>query len=461
MKKTVHVLLAAAALAILPSCVSVKSPALNLPMNPARPERSAASAPALGDGAGVIVLFSGGGARSAAFGYGVLDRLRRTATGKGHDLAEAVDVVGGVSGGGVLAAYAALYGPDRIDGFRRDFLLADPEESMSMRLSPANLIRGYRGGINDVTGFPAWLDRHLFRGARLGDLPARPRLLLHATDLYNRMPFAFDRPSFAAICSDHARYPLALAVGASAAVPVAFAPVVLRNYSAGCPVPPAAKEAAAPLREGLFEREFDRSEARLRQSSDIRYLKLYDGGLVDGTGVQGLTLSLARPAPEPLTPARAREIRHLLVLVVDASTRWGGSLSETEALPKAPETLVAAVDAMINIPNLQGVDGLRTALPRWQAGLRRFRCGAVASLDCRGPSVDLARIALSDIEDPALLKRILGLHNRFTLKPEEVDFLGGLGDRLLTANPDYRRFLARLKGKGPLAAPHPGPKSPA
>ena len=61
----------------------------------------------------VIVTFSGGGSRAASLGYGVLEQFQQTAvrpTEKGDTLLQNIDVVYGVSGGSVLAAYFALEG---------------------------------------------------------------------------------------------------------------------------------------------------------------------------------------------------------------------------------------------------------------------------------------------------------------------------------------------------------------
>ena len=44
-------------------------------------------------------------------------------------------------------------------------------------------------------------------------------------------------------------------------------------------------------------------------------------------------------------------------------------------------------------------------------------------------------------QDAEERSRVLQLHNKLTLKAEEVDFLSGLGRRLLAANPDYRRAV--------------------
>ncbi|MFE0018313.1 patatin-like phospholipase family protein [Mesorhizobium sp. NPDC059054] len=405
-----------------------------------------------GDDTAIVLTFSGGGARSAAFGYGVLSSLARTpSASRGRSLADDVVVVGGVSGGAMLAAYFALHGPTGLPDFQRDFLASNAEASLHTSFGPANLLRGYRGGVNDRNDLPPWLDANLYHGATLGmlDRPGRPRLVIHATDLYNRTPFIFDRASFAAICSNFNDYPLAYAVAASTAVPVAFAPISLRNYRSNCPPDAAAgiamatKPTVKPV--SLVEEQYQQSLDRYGHVGNLNFLKLYDGGLVDNIGSQTLLHLMNREAPEPLPAENARRIRHLLFVVVDASTRIGGSLSETTDSPYAMDTLVAATDAVINIPGFQSFDELRRRLPSWAQKVVAWRCReAAARASCRDLDVSIIRVALSDVEDPVTAHRILGLHNTLTLKPADAIFLRNLGGALLARQPGYQRFLARL-----------------
>ncbi|MBP6394071.1 MAG: patatin-like phospholipase family protein, partial [Neisseria sp.] len=68
----------------------------------------------------VILMFSGGGTRAAALGYGVLEELERQKiwmNGKETRLIDQIDLVYGVSGGSVLAVYFSLYGADTIPSF--------------------------------------------------------------------------------------------------------------------------------------------------------------------------------------------------------------------------------------------------------------------------------------------------------------------------------------------------------
>ena len=83
---------------------------------------------------GIVLAFSGGGARSAAFGYGVLSALAEEPSPAARErrLADDVAVVAGVSGGAVLASYFALYGRSGREDFRRRFLGREVEAARRM-----------------------------------------------------------------------------------------------------------------------------------------------------------------------------------------------------------------------------------------------------------------------------------------------------------------------------------------
>lgn len=409
--------------------------------------------PASDGGTAIIVAFSGGGARSAAFGHGVLTELaERAAARPGRSLADDIVLVSGVSGGAILAAYYALHGAGGLAAFHRDFLDRDVEAALHTHFTPANLLRAYQGGANDLTGLPAWLDANLYRGATFADIggAGRPRLLVHATDLYNRAPFIFDRQSFTALCSDFDRFPLSHAVAASAAVPVVFAPIVLRNYNETCPAArPARDPAATDTGASLVERDYRAALGRYRSEADLAFLKLYDGGLVDGLGTQSLIHLMHRAAPAPLTAAEALRLDRIVFIVADASTRIGGDMSRTEAPPNAMDAIVGATDAMIDATSRHGVDALRLEARAWRERLVRWRCGrSDATPTCARLTVEVIRVALVDVADPVLRRRILGLHNRLSLGRDDVALVSGLGRRLLAGDPVFRRLFGGRPQRG-------------
>jgi len=190
----------------------------------------------------IALTFSGGGTRAAAFSYGVLEGFDQThVQGRAAtaSLLDRVDFVSGVSGGSVLAAYYGLRKREAMTDFKQRFLLANAEEDLQTNLGLLNIAKGLQGGINDTTAFPRWLDANLFNHATFKDLLSQrgPEVWINASDIYNRTTFIFGRVTFSALCSDLSNYPLSLAVAASAAVPVIFAPVVIQNYTGNCPTP--------------------------------------------------------------------------------------------------------------------------------------------------------------------------------------------------------------------------------
>ena len=425
----------------LAACASPSNPPSNTPLAESAGQASHAKSAARIGKTAVIVALSGGGARSAAFGYGVLSALAEQPApeGGGRTLADDIAVLAGVSGGGMLAAYVALHGPSAIPAFKRDFLDRDPEASLRTAITPVNLLRGYRGGVNDLGGLAGWLDEHLYHGATFGDLQSSggPRLLLHATDLYNRAPFPFDPASFKAICSDFGAFPLSHAVAASSAVPVLFAPVVLENYNPACPAGSnGAVAASAPT---------DLRDARTRYATapDLHYLKLLDGGLVDNLATRHLIDSMRGAAPAPLSAEQAQKVTRVLVIVADASTRIGGDMSNAPDGPGIAGTISTSVDAMIDNASRTSLDTLEQETRRWRQRIIRWRCDVARLRDCDRFEVELVKLSLADIRDPAMAARILQAHNKLSLTADEVDLLSGLGRRLLAAGLRHGRGIAR------------------
>ena len=112
----------------------------------------------------VAVTLSGGGARAAAFGYGVLDGLRQTRfawNGRQTSLLDEIDVISGVSGGSIVAAYYAAFGARTFPQFEQEFLFvhggAPPGEHCWTKTVVGTLAPAFRGGkgftVQGVTGY--------------------------------------------------------------------------------------------------------------------------------------------------------------------------------------------------------------------------------------------------------------------------------------------------------------------
>jgi NTE family protein len=422
----------------------------------------------------VALSFSGGGMRAAAFSYGVLSGFNETqvrSRAGTASLLDRLDFLSGVSGGSVLAAYYGLKGKAALTDFRQRFLAANAEEGLQTNLSLGNIARGLQGGVNDTTAFPVWLDDHLFNHATLKDLlsRSRPRVWINASDVYNRTAFIFAPVTFSALCSDLASYPLSLAVAASAAVPVVFAPIVIQNYTGGCPVglPEWVQRVhndpdAAPL----IKRYADALE-RYR-SGEIKYVKLLDGGLVDNYGLSGFTVArLASSTPDgPLAPQEAVKLRRFLFLVVDSGRAPSGKWVQTVAGPSGVDLIMATSDTATDagaIGSYSSFDGTmgdwQDELVRWRCGLSeadRRRYGAPPGWNCKDVKFFIGKLSFDQLgaERAAALNAV---ETRFVLPPAQIDLLINAGRDALRDNVTFRSFLNSLPR---LPADRPPPRLP-
>ena len=86
----------------------------------------------------VILAFSGGGTRAAAFAYGVLEALRPMVVvgpkGNRARLLDEVDLVTGVSGGRFTALAFGLYGDHLFDTYETSFLKRNVQGELIARV---------------------------------------------------------------------------------------------------------------------------------------------------------------------------------------------------------------------------------------------------------------------------------------------------------------------------------------
>ena len=188
----------------------------------------------------VVLTFSGGGKRAAAFSYGVLEALRdvqvTTPDGERRALLDEIDLISAVSGGAFTAAYYALHGHETFESYAPRFLNHDTEKDLWRKvLAPANWSRLAKPLVSRSDLEVEYFDEELFSGATVYDVMTRsPRVIITATDLVRAKPFAFTREQLNGVCVDPKSVPVARAVFASAATPIYFAPLVMRTFAGRC-----------------------------------------------------------------------------------------------------------------------------------------------------------------------------------------------------------------------------------
>jgi predicted acylesterase/phospholipase RssA len=452
--------LAAMAGAALSACAHVVNLPVNIPTADAAAGIPAHTQPteASEDDLLIGLAFSGGGTRAAAFSIGALQGLAdiKAPRGRGLPLIDHIDFVTGVSGGSITAAYFGLKKRAALDDFRERFLLKNAEEPLRTSISLANIARALGGGVNEDVPLRNWLDANLFEGATFSALLAerRPRIWINATDIYNRTPFVFGRTSFSVICSDLAAYPIAAAVAASAAVPLAFAPVVLEAFPQRCNATlPRWVTRAMDKRDSPILQAFARGISHYRDGS-IRYIKLLDGGLADNYGLSGFTI--ARESSEtpygPLTPAQAVKLRRVLFLVVDAgrglqAADWVRTLEG----PSGSALVSAITDAALEPSVRASYTAFERTMLDWRNALIAWRCGAAAQAiraarggpNCRDLRFYIGRLGFDQLS-PGRAAQLNAVPTRFVLPPESVDALIAAGRDALVTSSAFRAFLAGL-----------------
>ncbi len=450
-------MLAACALAVS-GCASV----YNLPAN--RPLLSPVSVHDLGnvepvseDDALLILSFSGGGTRAAAFSFGVLQELDRARAGARKSLLDRVDFVSGVSGGSITAAYFGLKKRAALRDFRERFLLRNAEESLNTSVNLANIGRALGGGVN-ASQFPQWLDENLFEGATFDAFSSglAPRVWINASDIYNHTPFVFGPVSFAAMCSDIRSYKIADAVAASAAVPVAFAPIVLETFPNGCPtrLPDWIERARHDRDAPPLLRSFAEATARYHDGS-MKYVKLLDGGLVDNYGLSGFSIAILsgqRPY-DPMLENQAVRVRRIMFLVVDAGRGLSGDWINRLEGPNGPELISAAADTAIDASVRSSYTAFSALLNEWSGKVRAWRCGLSAADRARlGVPADwkcgdlqtyVERLSFDRLE-PSRAAALEQVPTRLSLPAEQVDLTIESGAIALRTSKTYQTFRKGL-----------------
>jgi NTE family protein len=304
-----------------------------------------------------------------------------------------------------------------------------------------------------------WLDATLLEGATFTALLAerRPRIWNNATDIYNRTPFVFGKTAFGAICSDLADYPVAAGVAASAAVPLAFAPVVLEAFPGRCrtPLPHWISRAAADPGAPPLLRAFAKGVRSYRDGS-MKYIKLLDGGLVDNFGLSGFTIALeSAEAPyDPMSRAEAARLRRILFLVVDSGRGPQGDWADKLEGPSGAELVNAVTSAALDASVRASYTAFEGAMAAWREALVRWRCalstaevarlrGTEARWNCRDIKLFIGRLAFDQF-DAARAARLDGVPTRFRLPADTVDELIAAGGDALVASPTFRAFRASL-----------------
>ncbi|MDH0863928.1 patatin-like phospholipase family protein [Mitsuaria sp. GD03876] len=409
------------------------------------------------------VTLSGGGARAAAFGLGVLQELKATGfvlDGQPTTLLDQVTLVSGVSGGSILAAHYAAFGDETLTRFEPDFLLVPFEAGLIRQAFAPRRLYHLTSPWYGRTHILAQRLDELYRGRTFGDLrsrPGAPDLMVTATDLTTGAPFDFTPEQFGLICSDLDRTPLSFAVAASSAVPILLSPMTLRNHAGECaPAPRAAHESGGDYRTRMLAL----SAESYRDAKERPYIHLVDGGVSDNTGARlMLDRFLAGGSMASSFPDVAPGSIHRMVLVTVNSERdLAERIDAADRIPstgQVVETLVfgaGARETQITLAMLN--DDNR----RWQEELKRTR-GTPGSPFAADAELHIVSVSLHDVPDDKIRYSMLRVPTAFTIEAGDVRELQKAGAQALRAAPAFKRLKESLERLSPADTPVLSPPS--
>ena len=429
----------------------------------------------------VILAFSGGGTRAAAFSYGVLEFLRRAEmvmpNGQKVRMLDEIDVITGVSGGSFTALSYALYGDKLFDESEKRFLKRNVQgEIVSRVLSPTYWpsLASTAWGRSELAA--NLYDEILFNNATFGDLGKGkgPMVLVAATDITTGSRFTFHQREFDAICSDLSKFPLSRAAAASSAVPVVLSPITLNNYGGTCnwvdpdwikpfsdPNNPS-RPAARIMRTVAAEHAFANGAKR-------PYLHLVDGGVSDNVGMRNVleSLEMLEALSDSGIPTPLDKVRRVIVFMVNSMSSPKTNWDESESPPGTVDILLKAAGTPIDHYSYEAAELLRDTAARWRtARLIKNSPAMKANKDpevqaaLRAPMAEIYAIDVSfqSLDDQAERDYLNQLPTSFVLDDEAVDRLRAAAGKIILKAPDFKRLQTDVSltfGPDPIYPPAP------
>ncbi len=387
----------------------------------------------------ILLAFSGGGTRAAALSYGVMQELRDTLIPSGGStirLLDAVDSISSVSGGSFTAAYYGLYRDRLFEDYEDDFLRQGVQQALIRQLlNPIHWIRSGFDGFNRTEMTIDYYDRIMFKGATFSDLAKNgpPFIAINATDLGSGLRFTFSQSLFDLICTDLGSYPIARAVTASSAVPVAFPPVVLKNHAAHCAVDDysewlALKEMApttavqSRIVEGLKS---------YRNAEQREYIHLVDGGVADNLGLRVMTDRLESLNAREMLALSELPIKNILIILVNAEVNPERLIEQSPGTPSLSTTMAAVSSAQFDSYNRETLDRFKDLLRELEHNAR------AAGTDTK---IYFSQVNFDHVQVHEVNRVLNALPTTLALEDIDVDRLIVAGRLILRNEQDFQAF---------------------
>lgn len=418
----------------------------------------------------VVLAFSGGGTRAAAFSYGLMEGLRDArynespAAGPRSLLAD-VDVISSVSGGSFTAAYYGLF-PDRFfEDFEPQVLDRDIQgDLIGLALwSPTNWFRLASPTFDRIDLAAEYYDREIFDQKTfqaLVDGKRKPYIVLNATDMTLGRRFEFTQEQFDFLCSDLSPVKIARAVAASSAFPGLLSPLTLKNYvDANCGFRKPTWLKNALRSKPIAARGYVRARDLWSYRSDKKrqWIHLLDGGLSDNIGLRGPFVALTSATGSSWSVMRRinqGNVGRVMVITANAKTKAHPDWDQEQAAPGLVDVLGFVATGPMDNFSFDTVQLIRNSfdqdLKDWRV---RQSCRKELKKQCGGDLPGkLAPVALRTVEisfdgiaDNRLRLCMEGLPTNFSLPAPTVDLLRQVARHLLLTSPKFREAMDDLE----------------
>lgn len=415
----------------------------------------------------IVLSFSGGGTRAAAFSYGAMQELSSTQIGRGPSkrrLLDEVDLISSVSGGSFTAAYYALYGDRLFQDFDDQFLKRNVQLGLGLRvLNPVNWPRLASPYFDRIDLAAEYYDKLLYKHHCYRDLltkGSRPFIVLNATDMSLGSRFEFTQQQFDLLYSDLGSYPIARAVAASSAFPILLSPITIKNHRDR----PGYEEPLwittgiedADVNYGRFKMA---TIARSYQNATNRpYIHLIDGGISDNIGLRGPSQSLFSTdgGDSILRKIDQRKIKKMVFITANAKPGESVDWDKKKRAPGVLGVLSTAISAPMDNYSFETVNSLTEKVEAEYVQPKRTELDVIKRLRQLCPDVNwpevLPTIDFYDIElsfdrvkDPALRKRLKALPTSFHLPAEDIDLLKSVAKGLLQQSEQFQNLVRELQ----------------
>lgn len=397
----------------------------------------------------VCLAFSGGGARAAALAYGVLRGLDSislppTDAMPTRSLLDEVDLISATSGGSFTALAYAVWGKKALeeDGkFKRLYLKRDAELDLALLFGVRMLLSPIR------TDFLArYLSEHVFENIQYAGLrydkngPARPFVVVNATNLGNGMRFRFTQDYFDLIGSDLSALPVGYAAAASSAYPILLSDVRFRYYDNDLSKTAykriLSQYETAPEKPELYRWArtvsvcYDVAPKEARFDHDNHsVLHLVDGGLGDYTGLAFIVESLTDRKNGIIARRLDGPIRHLAVILVDGSNDLSKRYESPQRIPEFDEI----IEARGGSPVMNNAAVLTLALQGLLSGIEGSGCRTYFA------TIELCKARPSKERD-----RIIQDVDRLSLPSADIEWLIEEGKRQIQEDTQVKDLVAGL-----------------